>query len=105
MRRAPRPVANQVSSPFALEGATGHDAARAPKGRRAEVAQLVEHGSEKPGVPSSILGLGTIPLSRTLTREQVAIAVDSFRLQAHPTRVRLLRALLQDEPPLGAAPG
>jgi hypothetical protein len=31
--------------------------------------------------------------------------VVSFRLQAHPTRVRLLRALLQDEPPLGAAPG
>ena len=55
----PRPVANRVSSAFALEGATGQDAARAPTGRRAEVAQLVEHGSEKPGVPSSILGLGT----------------------------------------------
>ena len=26
---------------------------------RAEVAQLVEHGPEKAGVPSSILGLGT----------------------------------------------
>ena len=27
----------------------------------AEVAQLVEHGSEKPGVDSSILSLGTMP--------------------------------------------
>src|SRR5580704_13475460 len=37
---------------------------RSPSGRvpfraRAEVAQLVEHGSEKPGVVSSILTLGT----------------------------------------------
>src|ERR1039458_211939 len=55
-----QPVANRVSSAFAPEGATGQDAARAPTGWRAEVAQLVEHGSEKPGVPSSILGLGTI---------------------------------------------
>src|SRR5437660_5075199 len=32
---------------------------RVPFAPRAEVAQLVEHGSEKPGVVSSILALGT----------------------------------------------
>ena len=30
-----------------------------PRMERAEVAQSVEHGPEKAGVPSSILGLGT----------------------------------------------
>ena len=33
---------------------------RPPQGDRAEIAQSVEHRSEKPGVASSILALGTI---------------------------------------------
>ena len=41
-------------------------AGRYTASRIAEVAQLVEHRSEKPGVDSSILSLGTIILNTKL---------------------------------------
>ena len=50
--------------------------------RRAEVAQLVEHATENRGVPSSILGLGTISPNlksgRAMTRNWVNLLIRSL---------------------------
>jgi hypothetical protein len=52
---------SEANAPAELPGADHYTASRI-----AEVAQLVEHRSEKPGVDSSILSLGTTILNTKL---------------------------------------